>query len=306
MEMKNSQKCTQENYSNDVVRCTNSQAISNGHYTLETPTIECGFCNKKLEQTGYYIKGNSLFAKWRTIGRYERCSCKESIIYWEKFDKEEAEKKAEEIRLEAEKLCRENLEKLMKYSNLGERFKTRTFETFIQNKENHNAYEVCKDYSENFKKLQNKGIGLLITGSYGAGKTHLAAAITHSLIKQNIHVVFGTLITLLGKVKASYGDYAKENEDTIINKYLNCNLLIIDDLGKEKPTEWIMEKLYYIINCRYENNKPIVITSNYSDTKLIDRLTIKEDSGTAEAIVSRLFEICQGVDMNKCKDYRRL
>ena len=57
------------------------------------------------------------------------------------------------------------------------------------------------------------------------------------------------MISLLGNIKSTYNDErAEETENQILNKYINCDLLIIDDLGKERPTEWALEKLYYVIN----------------------------------------------------------
>jgi len=139
----------------------------------------------------------------------------------------------------------------------------------------------------------------LLTGTYGTGKTHLAAAICHELIKQGYQPIFGTMITLLGKIKATYSDdESAETEERIINTYLNCDLLIIDDLGKEKVSEWTLEKLYYVINSRYEDCLPIVITTNYDPEKLVRRLTVKDNFETAEAIVSRICETCIGVKMN--------
>ncbi|MBZ9635618.1 ATP-binding protein [Clostridium sp. FP1] len=300
--------CTPNQNSDEcgIVHCNNSQAIEAGRHSIKTPTIECGFCNNMLEQTGFYLT-NSIFSRgWLSRGEYERCGCKDAEKYWVEFDEQLKLKKENEEKKEAERQYKERLEKMIKQSNLGEKFKTRTFTTFKISNENKVAHETCRRYAEKFKALNKKGIGLLITGNYGAGKTHLAAAIAHELIKQNYQPIFGTLITLLGKVKASYGDtHSKENEEQIINRYINCDLLIIDDLGKEKPTEWILEKLYYIVNCRYENNKPITITSNYNDTKLMDRLTVGDNLETSEAIVSRMFEMCQGVNMQECKDYRR-
>ena len=75
---------------------------------------------------------------------------------------------------------------------------------------------------------------------------------------------------------------------------MNCDLLIIDDLGKEKVSEWTLEKLYYVINSRYEDCLPIVITTNYDPEKLVRRLTVKDNFETAEAIVSRICEPASG------------
>jgi len=298
--------CTQETSSSEIIHCTNSQAIKAGKHLIKTSTIKCEFCNRELEQIGFYLT-NSIFSKgWLSRGNYERCTCKKSEKQWIDFDIEAQLKKEKAETDEAANQSRERLERMIKQSNLGERFRTRTFETYKISNENNKPYTICKRYAEKFKELQIKGIGLLVTGNYGAGKTHLAAAIAHELIKQGYQPIFGTLITLLGKIKASYGDScSKETEEKIINRYINCDLLIIDDLGKEKPTEWVLEKLYYVVNCRYENNKPIIITSNYNDTKLMDRLTVGDNLETSEAIVSRMYEMCQGVNMQGCKDYRR-
>ena len=289
-----------------VIYCTNLKAVEEGKCQKIMPTKKCKYCNKELQQVGFYLNINILI-NWMSKGEFERCDCKESKKKWAQLDnleKEENEKNEKDKNL---RQYRENLERVMKYSKLGERFKDRTFSTFKITNENKMPYETCIRYVEKFKDLRTSGIGLLITGNYGSGKTHLVAAIAHELMKQGYRPIFGTLIILLEKIKSSYGEsYSKENEEQIIRKYINCDLLIIDDLGKEKPSEWMLEKLYYIINYRYESNRPIIITSNYDDSKLISRLTVGDNVETAEAIVSRMYEMCQGVNMKGCKDYRRV
>jgi len=289
-----------------AVFCTNSEAIKAGRYGIKTPTLKCEFCGKELEQLGHYMNMGRFMKTWCSRGEYERCKCEKAIKNWACVDLE-IKAKAEEVeRIEKELKYKQRLEKMMKMSNLGVRFLNRTFETFKVDNKNKIAFNTCKRYSEKFNEIKKDGIGLMISGNYGSGKTHLAAAIAHELMKDGKQPIFGTLIGLLGKIKASYSDwYSKENEEQIINKYINCELLIIDDLGKEKPTQWVIEKIYYIINCRYENNKPIVITSNYTHDRLMDRLSVNDNSETAEAIVSRLYEMCQGIDTFKCEDYRK-
>ena len=88
-------------------------------------------------------------------------------------------------------------------------------------------------------------------GSYGTGKTHLASAIANRLLSLGIPVIAGTLSTLLDKIKRSWQD-VKLNEYEIMKAFFDCDLLIIDDLGKEKVTDWYLERLYSIINHRYE------------------------------------------------------
>ena len=101
-----------------------------------------------------------------------------------------------------------------------------------------------------------------------------------------------TMIDLLLQIKNSYSA-ENINEKEILKIYEDCTLLIIDDLGKEKPTEWALQMIYSIIDKRYNSLKPIVVTTNYTASELINRMTISSDKSSAEAIVDRLFEICE-------------
>lgn len=78
---------------------------------------------------------------------------------------------------------------------------------------------------------------------------------------------------------------------------------MLDDFGKENMTEWKLGVIYDIINARYENLMPILVTTNYSDEELISRMAVNGDRKTSEAIISRLHESCYLVEMNG-KDFR--
>ncbi|WP_422446169.1 ATP-binding protein [Thermoanaerobacterium sp. DL9XJH110] len=264
--------------------------------------ITCEFCGKKLRASGLLIHMLGTYKWIRTNDSYEDCDCEGARKQREK-ELEEALKKAQE---EKERAYREKIERMIKESKLGERFMSRTFENFIIDDKNKEAYEIAKKYADEFQKYKKQGLGLIFIGKYGTGKTHLAAAICHEIIKQNYQPIFGTMINLLEKIKVTYDDeYSKENEERVINRYINCDLLIIDDLGKERPTDWALEKLYYIINTRYEKCLPVIITTNYNTEKLINRLTVKDNIESAEAIVSRIYEMCKGIYMD-WEDYRKL
>ncbi len=262
---------------------------------------QCSFCSSKLQAIGVFVDVPG-FRKWiRGEHDYECCDCQGAQ------QQRKAERQAEERRVAAEKerAYREKIERMIWESKLGKRFRTRTFKNFQPNKKSREALETAWQYARDFAKYKENGTGLLLTGSYGTGKTHLAAAICHELIRSDYQPIFGTMISLLGNIKATYGDeYVKETEQQILNKYISCDLLVIDDLGKERPTEWALEKLYYVINSRYEACRPLVITTNYAD-KLANRLTCKDNTETAEAIVSRIYEMCVGVMMT-WEDYRKL
>ena len=152
-------------------------------------------------------------------------------------------------------------------------------------------YQSLKEYSE---KLANsvERKGLILVGNNGVGKTHLACSIANELIKNGIPIIYGTLINLLAELKNTYDVDNNISEMKIIKLYEKVDLLIIDDLGKEKPSEWGLEKLFTIINSRYENNLPVIITTNYDQNSLINRISINGEIETAKSIISRLYEMC--------------
>ena len=80
---------------------------------------------------------------------------------------------------------------------------------------------------------------------------------------------------MLDFIRDSYSDSEVSDKD-YLNLYYSVDLLVIDDLGKEKPTEWVLEKLFLIVNNRYNNYLPIVITTNYNRNQLRERLCIKK------------------------------
>lgn len=106
------------------------------------------------------------------------------------------------------------------------------------------------------------------------------------------NIIFISAVDLLSEIKYSY-----ESNDTeqTVRKYENCGLLIMDDLGIEKSTEWTHELFYKIIDTRYKEMRPIIITTNLSEAEIKNKLS--------ERILSRIYEMCIGVKL-KGKDYR--
>lgn len=263
--------------------------------------IQCEFCGSKLEPIGRRAISRAEIERW---SGYQDCQCRQAVA------KREAERIAEEMRRREEEEAERRYEfqlrvkRLFDQSKMGERFKRRTFSNYNVTSENRAAYETAVKYASNFQKYKEDGIGLIFNGTCGTGKTHLAAAIANHLINNGIPVVFGTTITLLSKLKESYDHATKESESKIIDLYSTVDLLILDDLGKERPGEWTLEKLYLIINSRYENNLPIVVTTNYTIDELADRLTTNSNFDAGEAITSRLWEMCRGV-LCDWQDYRK-
>lgn len=111
---------------------------------------------------------------------------------------------------------------------------------------------------------------LLLTGSYGTGKTHLAAAIAnHRLLETGEAVIMVTVPDLLEHLRATYGPNSDVAYDEVFDQLRNAALLVLDDLGAESSTAWAQEKLYVLFNHRHVRRLPTVITTN-QDVDLMD------------------------------------
>ena len=258
--------------------------------------LKCEFCGKELRQevNTWVVGGKEICIKRIP----ERCNCTQAKEYWKEQDEFERIKLLTKLEIERKK----NMERLYTHSGMSSRLRNYNFENYKVCNENKTAYFKAKKYVADLL-AGKKSNSLFITGNIGTGKTHLAASIANELIKNGQPVIFGTLINLLTEVKDSYsidGEY----ESKIINKYSKIGLLIIDDLGKERPNEWTLEKLFTIINNRYENNLPVIITTNYNREKLRERLACNKNYEIADSIISRLYEMCKGINITG-KDKRK-
>ena len=251
--------------------------------------IECEYCKNKLYRK---IIEWELYGTKRTIALdYERCECNGAQAYWNEYDLKKLRMLEEEKKLEIMQEFSRKVEKIIKNSKMSKRNLNYKFDNFELNTSNKKVFNNLKNYSE---KLVN-GIekkGLILVGNNGVGKTHLACSIANKLIENGIPVIYGTLINLLAELRNSYDTDNDISEMEIIKLYENVALLIIDDLGKEKPSEWGLEKLFTIINSRYENNLPVIITTNYNQNSLVERLSLNGEIETAKSIISRLYEMC--------------
>lgn len=252
-------------------------------------SIECEYCKNKLYRKTIEWE---LYGTNRVITLdYERCQCKEAKEFWKEYDLKKLRIIEEEKKLELMQEFSRKVEKIIKNSKMSKRNLSYKFDNFEINNCNKKVFNNLINYSEKLvNNIEKKGV--ILVGNNGVGKTHLACSIANRFIEKGIPVIYGTLINLLAELRNSYEIDNNISEMEIIKLYENVDLLIIDDLGKEKPSEWGLEKLFTIINSRYENNLPVIITTNYNQNSLIKRLSINEELETAKSIISRLYEMC--------------
>lgn len=146
------------------------------------------------------------------------------------------------------------------------------------------------------KYIVKTGEGLYLVGSPGTGKTFLAAIIAQELLNNGKSVIFGDVPSLLEQLKGSYSAESEASIEELMKTLTAADMLVLDDLGTENPTEWAVERLYLIINNRYTEQKPIIVTSNYGLGTTAARLN-KPKNGkegvTGSRIVSRLKQMCK-------------
>jgi DNA replication protein DnaC len=141
------------------------------------------------------------------------------------------------------------------------------------------AYETARAYAE------NPSGWLLLKGGYGCGKTHLAAAIANARIEHGQPVLFITVPDLLDHLRAAFGPTAVSGYDTRFEEIRTVSLLILDDLGTEAPTSWAQEKLFQILNYRYNARLPTVITTNHELEEIPLRLRSRLNDPDVSQIV---------------------
>ncbi len=129
----------------------------------------------------------------------------------------------------------------------------------------------------------NGGAGLYIHGGVGAGKTHSASAMARLFAEAGYDVAFTTAKGMLERVKATFDEGGTE---AAVARYAKCDVLVLDDLGKEDATEWSVGTVFSVLDARYEDMRPTIVTSNYAPGALADRLARRGERVTAEAIAA--------------------
>ena len=232
-------------------------------YIGEDGLLMCGVCHAPKRM---YI---DILGERRLVST--KCKCQEE---------EDRKKKEEAKRIENLKKVRE----LRVGSLMDEKFYECTFDKCIATKDNERQINTCRRYAEKFDTMYKNNQGLLLYGDVGTGKSHLAACIANEVMK-NFHSVYATSFVKLLKVNAG-----RIGDEELIKKMENAKLVIFDDLGAERSTDFAIELVYNMIDSRYRQMKPMIITTNLT----LEQMKSAEDTRYSR-IYDRVFEVCYPV-----------
>ena len=148
------------------------------------------------------------------------------------------------------------------------------------------VFEAAKNFAYNFEESKDMK-GLLIEGNVGSGKSYLLGCIANYLINRDIEVRYIVYGDLIQRIKSSFSSNSKISTEEILKELQDVSVLLIDDLGTEHTTEFTSSTLYQIIDKRYREELPVIVTTNFSPNELSDRMGLM-----GERIFYRLVEKC--------------
>jgi DNA replication protein DnaC len=175
------------------------------------------------------------------------------------------------------------------------------------------AHLAARRFVESYP-LETRGTGLLLTGSIGVGKTHLAVGILQALVQERGATgLFYDYRELLKQVQNSYNRQVNATELEILAPVFEAEVLVLDELGASKPTDWVWDTVAHILNTRYNDRRTTIITTNYpnaaplggnarEDGRFVREETLGDRIG--ERMRSRLQEMCVVVEMHGA-DFRQ-
>ena len=158
--------------------------------------------------------------------------------------------------------------------------------------------------------IETRGTGLLLTGSIGVGKTHLAVGILQALVaERGATGLFYDYRELLKQVQNSYNRQVNATELEILSPVFEAEVLVLDELGASKPTDWVWDTVAHILNTRYNDRRTTIITTNYANAGPLGsgleatgpRAAMREETlgdRIGERMRSRLQEMCVVVEMH--------
>lgn len=206
----------------------------------------------------------------------------------------EAKKLADEKRRQEYEEEMRRVQRLKDASMMDDKYRKASFSSYMVREENKKAFQTARAYVRDFQtmikdghpKTGEKNIGLVFYGKVGTGKSYTAACIANALMEMKVSVIMTSFVKILQDIQS------REDEANYISVLNGCKLLIIDDLGAERNTDYALEKVYNVIDSRARADKPMILTTNLSFDEMMRNPDIRY-----RRIYDRIFETCIPVEM---------
>lgn len=247
-------------------RAARQYSEAEGDHRNEDGLLMCGKCHTQKECTLTKMDGTT-----RTV----RCACECSV--------------AQNAREAEEKRKRDRLQYLDNMRRTG--FPDAEMREWTFSKSDHTDQKnenIARKYVANFDAMRSQGTGLLLCGSVGTGKSFLAAAIANELIGQGTPCLMTNFSRIISRISEKFGGDQKYLDN--LNRF---DLIIIDDLGAERDSEYMWEKVTDVIDARYRAGLPLIVTTNLNPKDLYDPSDIRR-----QRVFSRLKEMCIFLEVN--------
>lgn len=216
-------------------------------YVGEDGLTRCGVCHERKQSRITLTLGG----KPRERVVYVPCRCRRA---YEEDVAREREKREDMARLKA----------LRGASMLDVRLKDARFENAAETPDNAANYRALRRYAEKFSEMEEKKQGLLLMGDPGTGKTFAAACLVNRLLDEGVSCVMTSFVRLVSMM--GVGD----DIEGLLSRLTRVRLLVLDDLGAQRDTDYAMERVNDVIDRRYQAGKPMVITTNLKCKQLTD------------------------------------
>lgn len=237
-----------------------AERLAEGDHIGEDGLVYCGKCGSRKQ----------LRVKFGDKTHVVRCVCKcESKELEEKKRQEEYEEQMRRIN------------RLKEASMMDKKYREVTFDKYEVREENKKVFEMAKKYADRFQNMYKKNQGLLLYGPVGTGKSFTAACIGNYLLDNAKPVIMTSFVKILQDI------WENDREAEYITILNSASLLIVDDLGTERETDYALEKVYNIIDSRVRANKPMIITSNLELNDMMECEDIRK-----KRIYDRILECC--------------
>lgn len=155
--------------------------------------------------------------------------------------------------------------------------------------------DAMRRYADGFRQMWEKNIGLLLYGPVGTGKSFFAACVANALLEQEVSVKMTNFTRIINDMQSSF-DGRQEYLDSLNRN----NLLIIDDLGVERESEYMQEQVYNIIDARYRAGRPLIVTTNIPLEEIKNPKNVQR-----QRIYDRVLELCHPVKIDGTSRRRR-